>query len=182
MLKDKSILPAVRKIKDLEKMIHSTTDYIVILDSHIAQLKPMVKMVVQSGKHVLLHADLVHGLKSDEYAAEYLCQEIKPSGIISTRSNVLATAKKRGLLTVQRLFLLDSIALETSYRSLGKVQPDYIEVLPGLVPSMIDEIKKKTGIPVIAGGLIRHKEDIKTAFQAGATAVTTSRQDLWENP
>ncbi len=179
MLAEKSVLPAIRKIKDLEKLLKSEADYLVILNSHIAQLKPMVEMARNSGKRTLLHADLIHGLKNDEYAAEFLCQEIKPAGLISTRSNVLSIAKKRGLITVQRLFLLDSIALETSYRSLEKVKPDYIEILPGLVPKMIQEIKQKTGIPLIAGGLIREQSDIDRALEAGASAVTTSRHNLW---
>ncbi|TCP26604.1 glycerol uptake operon antiterminator [Scopulibacillus darangshiensis] len=179
VFKSQSVLPAVRKMKDFEKLMGTSVEFIVILDSHIAQLKPLVKLARASKKSVLLHADLIHGLKNDEYAAEFLCQDIHPAGIISTRANVLSVAKKKGLITVQRLFLLDSMALETSYRSLERVRPDVIEVLPGLVPNMISEIKDRTGIPVIAGGLIRSKEDVDHAFKAGASAVTTSLKSLW---
>jgi len=52
-------------------------------------------------------------------------------------------------------------------------------VLPGVIPSIIEEIKETTGIPILAGGLIRTKEDVQQALNAGATAVTTSREDLW---
>lgn len=179
VFKVKSVLPAVRKMKDFEKLMMSKNEFIVILDSHIAQLKPMIRLAREGNKRVLLHADLIHGLKNDEYAAEFLCQEIRPAGIISTRSNVLGVAKKRGLITVQRLFLLDSLALETSYRSLEKVRPDIIEVLPGLVPKMIAEIRSRTDLPVIAGGLIRSEEDVSQALEAGASAVTTSLKSLW---
>ncbi|MFC7395380.1 glycerol-3-phosphate responsive antiterminator [Scopulibacillus cellulosilyticus] len=179
IFKSQSVLPAVRKIKDFERLMDSKNNYVVILDSHVAQLSALVKIGHQHKKKVLLHADLIHGLKNDEYAAEFLCQEIKPDGIISTRGNVLSVAKKRGLITVQRLFLLDSLALETSYRSLEKVQPDVIEVLPGVVPKMIIEIRERTKLPVIAGGLIRTEEDVRQAFEAGASAVTTSLKSLW---
>ena len=30
-------------------------------------------------------------------------------------------------------------------------QPDYIELLPGIIPSMIQEIHERTQIPVITG-------------------------------
>ncbi|MTT32340.1 glycerol-3-phosphate responsive antiterminator GlpP [Terrilactibacillus sp. BCM23-1] len=173
------ILPAVNKMKDFEKLMRMPLNYIIILDSHIAQLQAMVKMAKQYNKKVLLHADLVNGLKHDEYAAEFICQYIRPHGVISTRGTILSVAKKRGLMTVQRFFLLDSLALNTSYRTFEKVNPDMIEVLPGLVPKMIKSIKQKTGRPIIAGGLMHTKEDIQNAFAAGATAVSTSDKTLW---
>lgn len=77
------------------------------------------------------------------------------------------------------MFLLDSIALETSYKIITKTQPDYVEVLPGLMPNIIQEVHEKTGIPVFAGGLIRTKEEIELAIKAGAVAVTTSDKELW---
>ncbi|GGH74994.1 glycerol uptake operon antiterminator [Pullulanibacillus pueri] len=177
---NQSIVPAIRKFKDFEKGIKSDHEYVVLLDAHLANLKNIVKAIHQEGKKVFVHADLIHGLKSDEQATEFICQEFKPDGIISTRANVLQTAKKKGLLIVQRLFLLDSIALETSYRLTNKVNPDYIEVLPGLVPDLIREVNEKTGIPVIAGGLIRTKQNVEDALACGATAVTTSNPELWD--
>lgn len=175
-----SILPAVRGMKDFEKLVKSNYRYIVLLDTHVGQLRSILKFAQSRGKKVLLHADLIHGLKNDEYAAEFLCQEVKPDGLISTRTNVVITARKKGLLAIQRLFLLDSIALDTSYKMLKKSQPDYIEVLPGVMPHIIREVKETSGIPVFAGGLIRSVEDVKSALAAGAEVVTTSRRHLWE--
>ena len=44
---------------------------------------------------------------------------------------------------------------------------------------MIKRIVQHQHIPVIAGGLIDDKEDIMTALKAGATAISTTRQELW---
>lgn len=129
---------------------------------------------------MLLHADLIDGLKNDEYAAEYLCQHVRPSGLISTRASVIQKTKQNKLIAIQRLFLIDTGALEKSYALLEKTKPDYIEVLPGVIPSMIREVMDRTGIPVIAGGLIRTEEDVRIALEAGATAITTSRRELWK--
>lgn len=175
-----NILPAVRGMKDFEKLVESSYEYLVLLDTHVGQLKSIVKFARTRGKKVLMHADLVHGLKNDEYAAEFLCQEVKPDGLISTRTNVVITAKKKGLLAIQRLFLLDSIALDTSYKMLAKSKPDFIEVLPGVMPHIIREVKETSGIPIFAGGLIRSVEDVQSALDAGAEAVTTSRKNLWK--
>ncbi len=176
-----SILPAVRKMKDLEKLISSSYEYLVLLDSHISQLKSIVDLANTHGKQMLLHADLIEGLKNDEYAAEFLCQVIKPAGLISTRANVIIKTKQNGLLAIQRLFLLDTNALEKSYTLLERTKPDYIEVLPGIMPHIIREVHERTGIPIFAGGLIRTVEDVENAVAAGATAVTTSRAELWKH-
>ncbi|GMA61248.1 hypothetical protein GCM10025859_16880 [Alicyclobacillus fastidiosus] len=130
-------------------------------------------------KKLLLHADLIQGLKHDEAAAQFLCQMVRPAGLISTHSTVIATAKKNRVLGIQRVFLIDSHSLETSYRVLASSKPDYIEVLPGVLPDVIREVKHGTKLPILAGGFIRTPEEIRSILESGATAVTTSHRDLW---
>jgi len=173
------ILPAANSIKDFEKLMMTRNEYIILLNSHISQLQSLMKLAQRHQKKVLLHADLVQGLKSDEYGAEFLCQAIKPAGIISTRTPVVQIAKKKSLIAIQRIFLLDSHALNTSYRLLRSFQPDYIEVLPGVIPHIIEEVVGNTGIPVLAGGLIRTKKEAENAIRAGAVAITTSENNIW---
>lgn len=91
----------------------------------------------------------------------------------------LSSCEEESLLTIQRIFLLDSLSLETSYRTFEKVKPDIVEILPGIAPSMIKEDRNKTQVLVIAGGLIRTKEEMEASLQAGASAVSTSSQNLW---
>lgn len=177
---NQSIVPAIRHMKDFDQLLQTDYEYLVLLNAHIAQVKPLVRRAAEQGKKMLLHADLIEGLKSDEYAAEFLAQEIRPAGLISTRNNVVLTAKKKGLIAIQRLFMLDTLALENSYVQLEKTKPDYVEVLPGIMPRIIREFLEKTNIPVLAGGLIRTEEDVRLALEAGAAAVTTSRKALWK--
>ncbi len=175
------ILPAARHMKDFEKILESPYEFGVFLDTHIGQLRSIFDLARRHGKKMLLHADLVQGLKNDEYATEYLCQEIKPFGLISTRSNVILRAKQKGVLAIQRIFLLDTNALEKSYALLAKTQPDFIEVLPGAMPKIISEVFEQTNIPILAGGLIRTVDDVNQALRAGATAITTSNRELWQH-
>ncbi|MEK3789765.1 MULTISPECIES: glycerol-3-phosphate responsive antiterminator [Paenibacillus] len=172
------IVPAAKNVKQFESLLESNYEVAVFLDTHIGQLRMLHDLARQGKKKMLLHADLIQGLKNDEYAAQYLCQEIRPFGLISTRSSVIMTAKKRGILAIQRVFMLDTMALEKSYTLLKKTQPDYIEVLPGIMPHMIAEVRERTGIPILAGGLIRSTEDVERALEAGADAVTTSNKEL----
>jgi len=174
------ILPAAKSIKDFEMLMDSSYQYIILLDCHVAQLKALIQLANRHGKKVMLHVDLIQGLRNDEHAAEFLCQQIKPAGLISTRTQVVHVAKKKKLIGIQRIFLLDTHALETSYRLLETSRPDYIEVLPGIIPHMIREVHERTGIPVLAGGLIRTPEEAEQALSAGAVAVTTSNRSLWK--
>ncbi|SDO27558.1 glycerol-3-phosphate responsive antiterminator [Alkalicoccus daliensis] len=180
MFNNTTILPAIRDLKDIDKAIKMDSEYIVLLNTHVGQLKSLVKMIKSENKKVLLHADLVQGLKNDEFAAQFLAQDIRPDGLISTRRNVLMTAKKANLITIQRLFILDSLALQSSYQMLKTIQPDCVEILPGVIPHIIKEIYEETKIPIIAGGLIRSHEEVQSALDAGAIAITTSNRDLWK--
>ncbi|WP_040207355.1 glycerol-3-phosphate responsive antiterminator [Neobacillus jeddahensis] len=177
---EQKILPASSNMKEFESFLESPYEMGVFLDMHIAQLRHIHMMAKEKGKKMIYHVDLIHGIKNDEYATEYICQEFKPYGLISTKSSVIQKAKQKGVIAVQRMFLIDSHALEKSYKLIEKTQPDYIEVLPGAMPWIIKEVKERVGTPILAGGLIRSSEEVNAALLAGAAAITTSKRELWE--
>ena len=94
---------------------------------------------------------------------------------------MIMKAKAKGIIAIQRMFLLDTIALEKSYSLIDQTVPDYIEMLPGVIPELISEVYERTGIPIINGGLIRTKKHVQDALDAGAVAVTTSDHELWDS-
>lgn len=179
VFENQRILPALRNINRLEKILSSPFETFVLLDVHISHLAMIRNEAKKHGKKIMIHADLIHGLKTDDYAADFLVHDIKPDGIVSTRSNIILKAKSKNIVAVQRMFLLDSIALDKSYSLIERTQPDYIEILPGIIPEIIQEVYDKTNIPIISGGLIRSEKDVKLALDAGALAVTTSNEELW---
>ncbi|HBK5982533.1 TPA: glycerol-3-phosphate responsive antiterminator, partial [Staphylococcus pseudintermedius] len=73
----------------------------------------------------------------------------------------------------------DSHALERSIELIQRIEPDYVEVLPGIADKVIQEIHQKTGTPVIAGGLINTPEEVERAVSSGAAYITTSDKSLW---
>ena len=174
------IMPALSSMKDIERFLESPYQTGVILETHIGQIKYIAKMARDADKKLIYHMDLIHGLKNDEYGTEYLCQEFRPYGIASTKASVIQQAKKNNVLSVLRIFMLDSHAIERSYRIIEKTNPDYIEVLPGSVPEIIQEVSERFSIPILAGGLIRSPKEASRALEAGAAAITTSKRELWE--
>ncbi|MFE8695861.1 glycerol-3-phosphate responsive antiterminator [Cytobacillus sp. FJAT-53684] len=177
---EQKILPASSTMKEFEQFLDSPYQIGVFLGMHIAQLKHINQMAKEQGKKMIYHVDMIHGLKSDDFAVEYICQEFKPYGLISTKSSVILKAKQKGVVAVQRIFLLDNHALEKSYKLIEKTRPDYIEVLPGAMPWMIKEVFERVNTPIFAGGLIRTKEEVQNALDAGASAITTSKVELWD--
>lgn len=179
-LNGQSLIPVSKNKQHYDLFLKSSYEYGVYLDTDLLHLKPISQLAKQYDKKILIHTDLIQGLKNDEYSIEYICQEIKPYGIISTRPSVIAKAKKRGLMTIQRIFLLDSQALEKSYAIAEKTQADYLEILPGILPAFIRKIANDIDIPILAGGLVTTKQEVNSALSAGAKAVTTSHVALWQ--
>jgi glycerol uptake operon antiterminator len=174
------ILPAIRSMKDFEKMLHMNYEYGIFLDLHIGMVKSVMDLARQHDKKMFVHLDLISGLTGDEHGVEFIARYAKPYGIISTKGSALIKAKQKGLIATQRAFIIDSNALNRSIKLVQKADPDFIEVLPGVAPKIINMIRHQTGKPVFAGGLIETKEEVEAALQAGASAVTTSDIELWK--
>lgn len=178
-MRDFPIIAAVREAKDLNTALSSNAQVIFLLTGDIMNISEIVQEVKRHDKIVFVHFDLLEGLGKDNKAVEYLAEKIKPHGIISTRNNILIHAKQFDLFCIQRLFILDSQALKTGFASTKQIVPDAIEVMPGIIPSVISEISVDVHQPVIAGGLVKTKEEVINALKSGAIAVSTSEKSLW---
>ena len=109
----------------------------------------------------------------------WLLRQMGIDGVISTRSGVIAAAKKLGVTCIQRFFMVDSRSVDTALDSIRHLSPDMIEIMPAIAYKSISHIRNHTRIPIIAGGLIDSKDEIFSALGAGATMVSTGRHELW---
>ncbi|MFV9568247.1 glycerol-3-phosphate responsive antiterminator [Thermoanaerobacter mathranii] len=178
-IKDFPIIAAVRDVKDLNAALSSNAQVIFLLTGDIMNISEIVQEIKKYGKIVFVHFDLIEGLGKDNKALEYLAEKVQPHGIISTRNNILIHTKQFNFFSIQRLFLLDSQALKTGLTTAKQIEPDSIEILPGIMPSVIKEISLEVRKPLIAGGLVRTKEEVINALKSGAIAVSTSEKSLW---
>jgi len=181
LFKENPIIAAVKNPRDIYEAVSSETHVIFLLCGNIYNLKKIVEYVKASDKIIFVHLDLLKGFAQDTYFIKYLKDEIAPHGVISTKNALVSRAKQEGMLTVQRLFLLDSSAMDVSVTSANKIKPDAVEILPGLVPKLIQSVKKEIQIPIITGGFIETREEVLSCIQAGALSVTTSAKDLWRD-
>ena len=176
------ISPIITAVKDepgLEKALKTESPVVFLLFGNICNITGLVDQVKNSGKIAIVHVDLIQGLSSKEVAVDFIHQNTRADGIISTKAPLVRLAMDLGMIGGQRTFLIDSMALETTKKQLLTFQPDFMELMPGVMPKILKTVRGYTEIPLVAGGLISDKKDILAAFDAGVDAVSTTREELW---
>ena len=175
--------PVVAAVKDMEGLLKccemEDVKVVFILFGDICSVREIVDKVKETGRMAMVHIDLIEGVGAKEVAVEYIKQYKEADGIITTKPSLIRRGRELSLCTVLRYFLIDSMALENIRNQQHMAKPDFIEVLPGLMPKVIGQICQTSRVPIIAGGLITDKEAVMGALSAGAIAVSTTNQDVW---
>ena len=178
-LKTCPIIAAVRDLEGVKQAAQSPVRAIFVFGGSILNLGVLCKTAQQAGKRVFVHLDLCEGLGKDAAGVDWCVQCARPDGLISTRSPLIKRASERGLMTIQRLFLMDSASLNHGAKLLSAASPDMVEVLPALVPKAITRLSLELKRPIIAGGMVTEPVEAAQALAAGALAVSTSERALW---
>lgn len=178
-LEARPVIAAVRDPKDMETAVRSRAAAVFLLGGSLMTLPGSVERAKASGKYVFVHLDLCDGLGKDAAAVDWIALAVRPDGLISTRQQLLRRAREHGLMTIQRLFLMDSESLRSGVKLISSAPPDLVEVLPGLVPKAIRALRERLGLPVIAGGMVTERADVEQALAAGAAGVSSSVRELW---
>ncbi|MFI3174468.1 MAG: glycerol-3-phosphate responsive antiterminator [Bacillota bacterium] len=174
------IIGAVKDFEGLEKSLQSDLEVIFILFGDICNIAEITEKITAVGKIALVHMDLIVGLSSKEISVDYIKNNTTANGIISTKLPIIKRAKELGLFTVYRIFVIDSMSLKNIETQPKAIKADFIEILPGTMPRTIQKICKISKQPVIAGGLISEKVEVMEALDAGAIAISTTNQMIWE--
>ena len=155
------VIAAVRDEKALEQSLSSEVGIVFLLGFDIISLPEMTEKVRKAGKLPVVHLDLVAGLSPREEAVRYLREKTAAGGIITTKANLILCAQHMGLGTIQRVFMLDGMALKTiTQQKRNGPYPDLVEILPGVLDGrVLRRIGNELDIPFICGGLIHDRED-----------------------
>ena len=166
LLADGPVIAAVKDGEGLSAALESSVPVVFLLCGDILTVGEAAARCHAAGKAVFVHLDLVEGLAQKEIAVDFIARSTEADGVISTRPALTRRARALGLLAVQRIFLLDSMALKNLERHVSNETADLVEVLPGLMPKIIRQLCRTAGRPIIAGGLISDKEDVTGALGA----------------
>src|SRR5690349_9988742 len=173
------VVPAVRDLARLKHALSVGAALIIIFSPTIDTVEAMAKQARDAGVLLLIHADMMEGIASDAAGLRFLAR-CGVAGVATTRTQTITLAHQAGLLVTFRAFLIDSAALVTVAKIVERNHPDIVEALPApilayLPPGYIADLD----VPVLAGGLVRTRQDIDDAIAAGAAAVSTSTEALW---
>jgi glycerol uptake operon antiterminator len=132
---------------------------------------------------LFVHVDLVAGLENSEAGIEYLAACKRLTGVVTVHHHLVAAARRAGLLSIVRLFLSDSRAVDRALSVVSKSHPDAIEILPAVAAAKVAKDFANCRIPRIAGGLCRTDADVADVLASGCRAVTSTSANLWKlNP
>ena len=177
------VIAAVKNDAGLQAAVEmEEIQVIFVLYGDVCTIPEILERIKAAGKKEMVHIDLIAGLSAKEISVEFIARQTRADGIITTKPALVRRAKELGIFAVLRFFVIDSLALkniENLEMQCGTSRPDFIEVLPGVMPKVLGRIAKVSRIPMIAGGLITEKEDVIAALSAGAIAVSSTNQDVW---
>ena len=117
-IQETPVIAAVKDDDGLQNALQNENIRVVfILYGDICNISTLVQRIHAAEKFAIVHVDLIAGLASKEVAVDFIRSQTEADGIISTRQSFIRRAKELGLAAILRVFLLDSISLE----SLGKM-------------------------------------------------------------
>lgn len=132
LLERTPVIPAVKEPETLDLALAHDGAAVFLLCGDILNIAGLVDRVHRAGKQAVVHGDLVAGLAPKEIAVDYL-RSCGADGIISTRPHIIRRGRELGMLTVLRVFAIDSKAVSNLGKETGMGMPDLIEVLPGTI-------------------------------------------------
>lgn len=173
------IIAAIKDMAGLKKCLTCDSQVIFILFGNICNIADIVDKVKAAGKTAMVHIDLINGLSGKEIAVDFIRKYTHADGIITTKPVLIKRARELELSTILRFFVIDSMAYDSIEKQLRSVKPDYIEILPALMPKVVSRICRISKVPVITGGLISDKEDVVSMLNAGAVCISSTNPDVW---
>lgn len=176
---DSQVIASVKSKDYIIDAAESNSNIVFLLTGDLITAGEYLNVLHKNKKDTFLHIDFIDGLSNSKSAIKYIADSWKPKGIITTRPQLIKYAKAEGLMAIQRIFLIDKYGLNKGIEMAHSCQPDAIEVLPGIMPNIIDDITKLTNLPIIAGGLISNKTEILDSLEAGALAISSGDPKLW---
>ena len=130
--------PIIAAIRDdrWQAAISSPAEVLFCLECSLLTVEQKIRQAHDAGKIVFVHVDLSEGIGKDRTGLAYLAK-CGVDGIISTKAQLIRTAKDLGLLTVQRFFALDSQGVDNISDQLFSASPDFMEIMPGVIGKII---------------------------------------------
>jgi glycerol uptake operon antiterminator len=87
MIRAIPVIPAVKAHEEIDYCLNHASPLVFVLYGDILTIPEVVKKIKNAGKTVLVHLDLIDGLKPRDIAIDYL-EGVKADGILSAKPNL----------------------------------------------------------------------------------------------
>lgn len=174
------IVPSVRNIKNLDKALKGSEEWILLSGIHIGNLRECAVYCHDAGKKVIVNHEIVGGLGLDKTAFQMLKQMFHVDAVMGSGAARLSMIYKEGLSAIWRVPLIDSLAVDQVFKGMKEVRCDMIELRPAFYAlKYLKQFQKLYPCKYVAGGFVDSEDMLKTVYQAGFSGVMTSCMDLW---
>lgn len=153
---------------------------VFLLYGDVVSLPELVERLHRAGKLAVVHADLIAGLGSRDVAVDYIHAVARADGIISTRPAFIRRGGSWGFSPCCGFLCLTPCPWTMwrpppppPSRTWWKFCRHHAQDRPAGWP-------RDLRCPLICGGLIMDKSDVVEALSAGALAVSTTSEAVWD--
>ncbi|GGH13135.1 glycerol uptake operon antiterminator regulatory protein [Paenibacillus segetis] len=175
------IIASVTKEEQFVQVLQSDVERVNLMIGHIGNIEEYISQLHDAGKQVYAHIEMITGLGRDAHSISYLCDKFKADGIVTTKSGAITAARQVGIKSIQRIFAIDTAAINTAVKMINSTKPDEVELMPGLMPRVTRELKAMIEQPLIVGGLIRHEHELIEAIESGADYISSGDPMIWRH-
>lgn len=178
---DNPMVVAVTNEVTLGFALNSTNEIVFLLSGTISDLRVTVNKLLDKGKLVFVHIDMISGMSSSPAVVEFIGDIFdKKVGIITTKPALVKKAISENIRVIHRAFMVDSKSKNIFLDNITQnFTPDAVEIMPAMVHSVIREVRDKLPkMTIIAGGLVTDKKEIYEIINSGADAISTSSVKL----
>ena len=173
------IIAALCRDSDLDDLCLSNVRIAFILYGDLQSLPSIASRIKKAGILPFIHLDFVDGLSAKEAAVDFIKYYTCAAGIVTTKNAQIKRARNLELYSIQRFFVFDAISQNNIRTQLTACNADAVEILPGVISSVIQDLSKDCQMPFITGGFINSQKEVENALHCGAAAITTSVPNLW---
>ena len=170
--------PAVTTDEQFDRALLSPAEVLFVLRANGLELGHLVGRAHERGKLIAVHLDLLAGRRADRAAVGWLARA-GADAVITSHGHLVAAIRNQSMVAVQRLLAAHASQLAAGLASIARSEPDVVEFLPGVVLPQVRHLLPRPGPPMLAGGFVRSRDDVRAILAAGGLAVTTSRENLW---